>query len=353
MTFSSLRTASVVMVVLAAILGLVAYSPAAEMELLGAGATFPQPLYSKMFDAYYQQYKVKINYQGIGSGGGINQLIKKTVDFGGTDAFMTEKEFQSAGAPVLSIPTCLGAVVLAYNLPGNPKLNFTSGTIAGIFQGTITKWNDPKIAAINPGITLPNLAISPVHRADSSGTTFIFTEYLAKTDNTWREKIGLGKSVNWPAGSIGQKGNPGVAGYVKQTPGAIGYVELLYAIQNKMPYGNVKNKAGKFIEPTLKSVTAAANVALPDDTNKSLTNTDAAAGYPISSFTWLIFYKEQNYGGKTKERAEALAKLLKWMVGDGQRYIETLQYAPLSKEAQAKSMNIIKSMTYKGAPLLK
>jgi len=348
-----LRTFSFMMVILAAVFGLAVYSPAADMELLGAGATFPQPLYSKMFDAYNQQYKVRINYQGIGSGGGINQLTKKTVDFGGTDAFMTEKELKSAGAPVLHIPACLGAVVLAYNLPGNPKLNFTSEIIADIFLGTITKWNDPKIVSANSGAVLPNLAITAVHRADSSGTTFIFTEYLAKTSSTWKEKIGLGKSVNWPAGSIGQKGNPGVAGYVKQTPGAIGYVELLYATQNKMAYGNVKNKAGKFIEPALKSVTAAADVKIPDDTNISLTNTDAATGYPISSFTWLIFYKEQNYGGKTKERAEALAKLLMWMVGNGQRYLEPLQYAPLSKEAAARSVKIIRSMTYNGMPLLK
>lgn len=353
MSFRLLRNLTFVAAALVAVFGLTGHVPAADMELLGAGATFPQPLYSKMFDAYNQQHKVKINYQGIGSGGGINQLIKKTVDFGGTDAFMTELEQKSAGAPVLHIPTCLGAVVLAYNLPGNPKLNFTSEIIAGIFLGTITKWNDPKIASANPGTTLPNLAISPVHRADSSGTTFIFTEYLAKTNDAWREKIGLGKSVNWPAGSIGQKGNPGVAGYVKQTPGAIGYAELLYAIQNKMAYGNVKNKAGKFIEPTLKSVTAAANVKIPDDTNISLTNTGAATGYPISSFTWLIFYKEQNYGGKTKERAEALAKMLMWMAGDGQRYVEPLHYSPLSKEAAAKSVKIIGSMTYNGAPLLK
>jgi phosphate transport system substrate-binding protein len=348
-----LRAFSVMMAILVAVFGLAVYSPAADMELLGAGATFPQPLYSKVFDAYNQQYKVRINYQGIGSGGGINQLTKRTVDFGGTDAFMTEKELKSAGGPVLSIPTCLGAVVLAYNLPGNPKLNFTPEIIADIFLGTITKWNDPKIMSANSGTVLPNLAITPVHRADSSGTTFIFTEYLAKTSSVWREKMGLGKSVNWPAGSIGQKGNPGVAGYVKQTPGAIGYVELLYATQNKMAYGNVKNKAGKFIEPTLKSVTAAANVKIPDDTNISLTNTDAADGYPISSFTWLIFYKEQNYGGKTKERAEALAKLLMWMVGNGQRYLEPLQYAPLSKEAAAISVKIIRSMTYNGVPLLK
>ncbi len=350
-TFS--QVFSLTLVFLFIMIGFTGHLPAADMELLGAGATFPQPLYSKMFDAYNQQYKIKVNYQGIGSGGGINQLIKKTVDFAGTDAFMTEKELQSAGAPVLHIPTCLGAVVLAYNLPGSPRLNFTPETIAGIFMGTITKWNDPQIASANPGIALPNLTMSPVHRADGSGTTFIFTEYLAKANNAWKEKMGVGKSVNWPAGSIGQKGNPGIAGYVKQTPGAIGYVELLYAIQNKMAYGNVKNKAGKFIEPSLRSVSAAANVKIPDDTNVSLTNTDAAAGYPISGFTWLIFFKEQNYGGKTKERAATLAKLLMWSVGNGQRHVEPLQYAPLSKEAAAKSVKIIGSMTYNGAPLLK
>jgi phosphate transport system substrate-binding protein len=326
---------------------------AADQELLGAGATFPQPLYSKMFDAYYQQYKVKINYQGIGSGGGINQLTKKTVDFGATDAFMTDKELQDAGAAVLHIPTCLGAVVVTYNLPGNPKLNFTPDVIADIFLNKITKWNDPKIAAANGSVNLPNLPISVVNRADGSGTNYIFTEYLTKVSSEWKEKIGAGKTVNWPAGQIGQKGNPGVAGFVSQTPGAVGYVELIYAIQNKMAYGNVKNKAGKFIEPTLKAVSAAANVKIPDDTNVSLTNTDASDGYPISSFTWLIFYKEQNYGGKAKDRAETLAKLLLWTINEGQKFVEPLQYAPLSKEAQAKANKLVRSMVFNGAPLLK
>ncbi|MBA4391286.1 MAG: phosphate ABC transporter substrate-binding protein PstS [Syntrophus sp. (in: bacteria)] len=326
---------------------------AGDQELLGAGATFPQPLYSKMFDAYYQQYKVKINYQGIGSGGGINQLTKKTVDFGATDAFMTAKELTEAGATVIHIPTCLGAVVVTYNLPGNPKLNFTPDVVADIFLGKITKWNDPKIAAANAGVKLPNLPISVVNRADGSGTNYIFTEYLSKVSSAWKEKIGAGKTANWPAGQIGQKGNPGVAGYVAQTPGAVGYVELIYATQNKMAYGNVKNKAGKFIEPTLKAVSAAANVKMPDDTNVLLTNTDAANGYPISSFTWIIFYKEQNYGGKAKERAEALAKLLLWTVNEGQKYVEPLQYAPLSKEAQSKANKLVRSITFNGVPLLK
>ncbi|MEI6153647.1 MAG: phosphate ABC transporter substrate-binding protein PstS [Deltaproteobacteria bacterium] len=329
------------------------YAFAAEKELIGAGATFPQPLYSKMFDVYNQQNKIMINYQGIGSGGGINQLIKKTVDFGGTDAFMTEKELKDAGAPVLHIPTCLGAVVVTYNLPGNPKINFTPDVVADIFLGKITKWNDAKIAAANKDVKLPDISISVVHRADGSGTTYIFSEYLTKISKEWKDKMGTGKSINWPAGQIGQKGNPGVAGYVKQTPGSVGYVELLYAMQNKMAYGNIKNKAGKLVEPTTQSVSSAANVKIPEDTNVSLTDTDAKDGYPISGFTWLIFYKEQNYGGRSKEKAEVLSKMLMWMVGDGQKYVEPLQYSALSKEAADKAVKIIKSMTYKGTPLVK
>ncbi|MCX5812088.1 MAG: phosphate ABC transporter substrate-binding protein PstS [Proteobacteria bacterium] len=326
---------------------------AAEKELIGAGATFPQPLYSKMFDAYYQQNKTKINYQGIGSGGGINQLVKKTVDFGGTDAFMTDKELKEAGAPVLHIPICLGAVVVIYNLPGNPKLNFTPDVLADIFLGKITKWNDPRITAVNKDVNIPTLAISVVHRADGSGTTYIFSEYLSKASNDWKEKIGTGKSLNWPQGQIGQKGNPGVAGYVKQTPGSVGYVELLYALQNKMSYGNIKNKSGKFVEPTTKAESNAANVKIPDDTNVSLTDSEAKDGYPISGFTWLIFYKEQNYGGRTKEKAETLSKLLVWMVTDGQKYVEPLQYSALTKEAIEKSLKIIKSITYNGTTMIK
>ncbi|MCX5817987.1 MAG: phosphate ABC transporter substrate-binding protein PstS [Proteobacteria bacterium] len=350
---TTLRKKSIVAVLVFGLLLFGVIANAAEKELIGAGATFPQPLYSKLFDVYNQQNKIMINYQGIGSGGGINQLIKKTVDFGGTDAFMTEKELKDAGAPVLHISTCLGAVVVTYSLPGNPKINFTPDVVADIFLGRITKWNDPRIASANKDVKLPDLSISVVHRADGSGTTYIFSEYLTKVSKEWKEKMGTGKSINWPAGQIGQKGNPGVAGYVKQTPGSIGYVELLYAMQNKMPYGNIKNRAGKFVEPTPKSVSSAANVKIPDDTNVSLTDTDAKDGYPISGFTWLIFYKEQNYGGRSKEKAEVLSKLLMWMVGDGQKYVEPLQYSALSKEAADKAVKIIKSMTYKGTPLLK
>jgi phosphate transport system substrate-binding protein len=341
---------------LLAILLLVASSQQAvfakSTELLGAGATFPFPLYSKMFDSYYQTNKVKINYQAIGSGGGIQQLISKTVDFGGTDAFMNDKELKKAGAPILHIPTCLGAVVVTYNLPDKPKLKFTPDVIADIFLGKITKWSDPRIAAVNPGVKIPDMGIVVVHRSDGSGTTAIFSDYLSKVSKEWEFKVGADKSLNWPAG-LGAKGNPGVAGLVNQTPGAIGYVELIYTIQNNMPAGLIKNKAGNFIEPSLQSVSAAANVDLPDDTRVSVTNTDAADGYPISGFTWLIFYKEQNYVERSNEQAQALLKLLWWVIHDGQQFAEPLHYSPLSKSAVQKAEAILRSVVYNGSPVLK
>ena len=325
---------------------------AESKELLGAGATFPYPLYSKMFDTYYQTNKVKINYQAIGSGGGIQQLISKTVDFGGTDAFMNAREIKKAELPILHIPTCLGAVVVTYNLPDKPKLKFTPDVIADIFLGKITKWNDPRITGVNPEVKLPDMGIVVVHRSDGSGTTSIFSDYLSKVSKEWEFKVGADKSLNWPVG-LGAKGNPGVAGLVNQTPGAIGYVELIYTIQNNMPAGLIKNKAGNFIDPSLQSVSAAANIELPDDTRVSITNTDAADGYPISGFTWLIFYKEQNYAERSKEKAEELLKLLWWMIHDGQQFAELLHYSPLSKSAVQKSEAILRSVLYSGSPVLK
>jgi phosphate transport system substrate-binding protein len=324
----------------------------ADMEILGAGATFPNPLYSKMFDSYYQQYKVKVNYQGIGSGGGIKQLISKTVDFGGTDAFMTAQEMKEAGAPVVHIPACLGAVVLTYNLPNNPKLRFTADIVADIFLGKIKKWNDPRIASVNQDISLPDLAVSVAHRSDGSGTTYIFSDYLSTVSKEWKEKVGTGKALNWPTG-LGAKGNPGVAGLVKQVPGSVGYVELIYALQNNMSVGALKNKAGKFIDPSLKSTSAAANTKIPDNTDISLVDTDAPEGYSIAGFTWIMLYKEQNYGGKTRERAEALAKLMKWTITEGQKFVEPLHYSALSKDAAAKADKIVRSITYGGQPLVK
>ncbi len=328
-------------------------SHAASVELLGAGATFPYPLYSKMFDTYYQAYKVKINYQAIGSGGGIQQLISKTVDFGGTDAFMNEKEMKKAEVPILHIPTCLGAVVVTYNLPDKPKLKFTPDVIADIFLGKITRWDDPRIAAVNPEVKLPGLSIVVVHRSDGSGTTFIFSDYLTKVSKDWAFKVGADKSLNWPVG-LGAKGNPGVAGLINQTPGAIGYVELIYTMQNNMPAGIIKNKAGNFIEPNIKSTSAAANIDMPDDTRVSLTDTAAADGYPISGLTWLILYKEQNYSSdRSKERSEELVKLLWWMLHEGQQIAEPMKYAPIPSSAVAKGEQILRSVVYNGVPLLK
>lgn len=325
---------------------------AAEKELLGAGATFPYPLYSKMFDVYYKQYGVKINYQAIGSGGGIRQLLNKTVDFGGSDAIMSAKDEAQAAAPILHIPTCAGAVVITYNLPGNPQLKFTPDLIADIFLGKINKWSDRRLTEINPGVPLPEMNITVVHRSDGSGTTFIFSDYLSKTSKEWQEKVGKGTSLRWPTG-LGGKGNAGVAGLVQQTPGSIGYVELIYAWQNKMPYGLIKNRRGNFIQATLQSTTLAANIDLPDDLKVSLTDTDSPAGYPIGGLTWILVYKEQDYAGRSLAKARELVKLLWWMTHEGQVYAEPLHYAPLSKEALEKAEKLIKSISYKGSLILK
>ena len=325
---------------------------AADMGLLGAGATFPLPLYTKMFDTYNKNTGVKVNYQGVGSGAGITQLTNKTVDFGASDAFMSDEEMKKAGAEVLHIPIALGSVVLTYNIPGNPKLKFSHKTIADIFLGKITQWNDPKIAADNASASLPDMGITVVHRSDGSGTTYIFSDYLAKVSTDWRSGPGIGKSLNWPVG-LGAKGNPGVAGLIKQLPGSFGYVELIYALQNKMPVAVVKNKSGVFVEPTIKSTSLAAGITLPADTRVSITNTSAKEGYPISGFTWVIIYKEQKYGNKTKDKAEAVMKLLWWMTHEGQSLVGPLQYSPLPKDAVAKADVILKSAVYGGVKILK
>lgn len=319
-------------------------------ELLGAGATFPYPLYSKMFDAYNKEYGVRINYQAIGSGGGIRQLINKTVDFGGTDAFIDVEKLKKE-SPILHIPTCLGAVSVTYNLPVELELKFTPDVLSDIFLGKITKWNDDRIQTINSGVNLPDINIVVVHRSDGSGTTFIFTDYLAKISSEWEQKVGRGKSVNWPAG-LGAKGNPGVAGLVKQIPGSIGYVELVYALQNNMPVGSIRNKKGTFVKPDLVATSLAANVTIPDDTRVSLTDTDAHEGYPIGGFTWIITFKEQNYNQRPQEKAEEVVKLLWWMTHQGQKYAEPLKYAPLPEAAVKKAEAIIESITYNGKSLL-
>ncbi len=321
-------------------------------ELLGAGATFPYPLYSKMFEVYHKQYGVKVNYQAIGSGGGIRQLINKTVDFGGSDAIMHDKGQPKELGPILHIPTCAGAVVVTYNLPGSPQLKFTPELLADIFLGKIKKWNDHRLLEVNPGLKLPEMDIVIIHRSDGSGTTFIFSDYLSKVSSEWQEKVGKGTSLKWPTG-LGGKGNPGVAGLVRQTPGSIGYVELIYALQNKMPYGAVQNKKGNFVQATLASTSLAANISLPDDLKVSLTNTDSPDGYPISGFTWILVYQEQSYAGRSLEKAKELVKLLRWMIHEGQVYAEPLHYAPLSETAVEKAEKLIKSISYKGSPVMK
>jgi len=318
---------------------------AADQELIGAGATFPYPLYSKMFDVYSKEHGVKVNYQAIGSGGGIRQLIEKTVDFGASDAIMTDEDLKAAGAPVVHIPTCAGAVVLTYQLPGNPEVRFTPDVVADIFLGKITKWNDSRLTSQNPSLSLPSLEITVVHRSDGSGTTNMFSEYLSKVSKDWKDKVGMGTALNWPVG-LGAKGNPGVAGLVQQTPGSIGYVELIYALQNKMPFGQVRNKSGKWIRASLASTSAAANIKLPDDMKVSLTDTPAADGYPIGGFTYILLYRDQKYGDKTMEKAKMVTDLVWWMTHEGQQYAESLQYAALSKSAQEKTEKIIKSLNY-------
>jgi phosphate transport system substrate-binding protein len=343
---------TVVLIALVMAVGSIGSSLAADQELVGAGATFPYPLYSKMFDVYSKEQGTKVNYQAIGSGGGIRQLVTKTVDFGGSDAVMGDEDTKSAGAPVLHIPICAGSVVLTYSLPGDPSIKLSPDIIADIFLGKIKKWDDPRISAQNQGIALPGMAITIVHRSDGSGTTNIFSDYLSKVSKEWKEKVGTGTALNWPVG-LGAKGNPGVAGLVKQTPGSIGYVELIYALQNNMPYGTVQNRKGKFIKPSLSSTSAAANITLPDDMKVSLTDSDSPEGYPISGFTWIIVYKDQKYGDRTENKAKVLAELLRWMTTDGQKYAEPMQYAPLSKAAADKASRLIQSMTYGSAKLIK
>jgi phosphate transport system substrate-binding protein len=343
---------TICLVVGLALLTLVTTGIAKEQELIGAGATFPYPLYSKMFDVYSKEFGVKVNYQAIGSGGGIRQLINKTVDFGGSDAVMSEEDLKAAQAPVLHIPTVAGAVVVTYNLSGNPAVKLTPDIVADIFLGKIKKWSDPRILAVNTGVKLPDMAVTVVHRSDGSGTTNIFSDYLSKVSPEWKEKVGTGTSLNWPVG-LGGKGNPGVAGLVQQTPGSVGYVELIYALQNKMAFADLKNKKGNWIKPSIASTSKAANITLPDNMMVSLTDSDAADGYPVAGFTWILLYKEQKYGDKPEDKANEVVKLVWWMTHQGQKYAEPMEYAPLSKAASDKAEKLIKSVTYGGKPVMK
>ena len=333
------------------LLGLTAGLADAQQLMNGAGATFPYPIYSKWFDEYTRvDPSVRFNYQSIGSGGGIRQISEQTVDFGASDGPMTDEQLSKAPRPLLHVPTVLGADVVTYNLPGDPKLRFTSELLVDIFLGKVATWNDPKIAAVNPGVQLPNTPIIVVHRSDGSGTTYIWVDYLSKVSKEWETKVGRGTSVKWPVG-LGGKGNEGVAGQVKNTPGAIGYVELAYAAKNRLPAAPVKNAAGKFVEPSIASTTAAAAGAaahMPADFRVSLTNPPGDDAYPIASFTWLLVYKDQP--DETKGRA--LVKFLWWMSHEGQKYAADLLYAPLPPQVVKQIEAAISQITFKGKPLL-
>jgi len=308
---------------------------AQNTQINGAGASFPFPVYTKWFSEYQKLHpNVQVNYQSIGSGGGIRQLSNETVFFGASDGPMTDEQLAAAPGKILHFPTVLGGVVPSYNLPGvTATLKFTGPVLAEIYLGTITKWNDPQITKLNPGVALPATDVTPVHRSDGSGTNYIFCDYLSKVYPEFKQKVGISTSVNWPGG-VGGKGNEGVSGLVKQTPGAIGYVELIYAIQNNISYGEVQNHDGKFLRASLETVTeaaAGAAKAMPADFRVSITNAPGANAYPISSFTWMLFYENP----KDKLRAKLMVDFFKWALTDGQKYCAELGYAPLPKEVVA------------------
>ena len=322
-------------------LGTVTVAEGGQVLLNAAGATFPYPMYSKWFDVYRQAHpNIQINYQSIGSGGGIRQLLDKTVDFGASDGPMNDDQLKQASVPILHFPTVMGADVPSYNVPGvSAELNFTPEALAGIFLGKITKWNDPAIVSANSGVKLPADDIVVVHRSDGSGTTYIWTDYLSKISPEWQTKVGKATSVNWPVG-LGGKGNEGVAGLIQQTPDSLGYIELIYAIQNKIAYGRVKNSSGAFVKADLASVSAAAAATakfMPDDFRVSITNPEGKAAYPIASFTWLLIPSKFSDTAKR----DAVKDFLKWMMTDGKQYCEGLAYAKLPKEVVVKEMKAV------------
>lgn len=315
----------------------------AQMLINGAGATFPQPIYTKWFDAYARiDPSVRFNYQGIGSGGGQKQILAQTVDFGASDGPMSDANLAKAHSTLWHIPTVAGAVVVTYNLPGSPKLKLDGPTVADIFLGKVTRWNDPAITAQNPGVDLPGEDILVVHRSDGSGTSYIFTDYLSSVSSEWKERVGKDTSVKWPTG-LGGKGNPGVAGQVKQSPGSIGYVELAYAIENRLPYADMKNSSGNYIAPTIASVTAAlATADIPDDFRFSMVNPPGADAYPIAGATWLLVYAHQNDAVKGRK----LVEFLRWAFTDGEKMAADLRYAPLPANVERRVLQRVADLTY-------
>ena len=324
-----------------------------KVSITAAGATFPMPFYNLAFKKYTEVTGVPMTYGGIGSGGGIRSLQDKVVDFGASDAFLSDKELSDMPAAIVHIPTCMGAVVIAYNLPGVENLKMIPELLENIFMGTITKWNDPKMKAVNPDIKFPDTKITVVYRSDGSGTTNIFSDYMTKVSKLWSEKVGTGKSLNWPVG-IGAKGNPGVAGTISQSVGAIGYIGSEYAFAQKIQYAMVQNSSGNFINPDIKTVTSAAKGQIPADTRVMVTNSSDPEAYPISGFTWIILYKEQSYNGRTLAQAEAGVKFLDWLVNsDAQAIAVSVNYASLPSDVSSVAKNILRSITFNGKPVLK
>jgi len=323
--------------------GILAATASAQMLINGAGATFPYPIYSKWFNTYAKvDPSVRFNYQSIGSGGGQKQILAETVDFGASDGPMSDANLARAPRTLWHIPTVAGAVVVSYNLPGDPKLKLDGATLAGIYLGHVTKWNDPAIAAQNPEVSLPDQDIVVVHRSDGSGTSYIFTDYLSSVSPEWKEKVGKNTSVSWPAG-LGGKGNEGVSGQVKQVPGAIGYIELAYAMQNKLPFADMKNSSGNYVTPSIASVTAAlATATIPDDFRFSMVNPPGADAYPIAGTTWLLVYQQQKDAGKGKK----LVEFLRWAFTDGEKMAADLLYAPLPPNVQERVLQRISEIKY-------
>ena len=320
-----------------------AVTACAQMLINGAGATFPYPIYSKWFDEYAKiDPSVRFNYQSIGSGGGQQQIIAQTVDFGASDQAMSNEKLASAPGKIIHLPTVAGAVVITYNLPGNPKLKLDGLTLADIFLGKIIKWNDQRIAALNAGVKLPGDDLVVVHRSDSSGTSYIFTDYLSSVSPEWEKKAGRNASVKWPVG-LGAKGNEGVAGQVKQLPGTIGYIELAYAHQNKLPFADMKNSAGNFVSPSLDSITEAlATAKIPDDFRFSMVNPPGEKAYPIAGATWLLVYEQQKDPAKGKK----LVEFLNWAITKGEGLAATLDYAPLPESVRTRVLDRIKTIKH-------
>jgi len=323
-----------------------------DYKLTAAGATFPLPFYNMVFRNYANETRVQVTYGGVGSGGGIRSLKDQIVDFGATDAFLTDEQQKEMPDEIVHIPTCVGAVVIAYNLPGVNDLKLSNALLEKIFLGEVKKWNDPLLKEVNPEANLPDQSITVVYRSDGSGTTHIFSDFMTKISDKWAGQVGTGKSLKWPVG-MGAKGNPGVAGTISQTPGTIGYIGSEFAFAQKIRTARVQNSAGRYILPDLAGISAAAKGDIPNDTRVMLTNSADPASYPISGFTWIILYKEQAYKNRNKEQALATVNLLDWLVSEkAQGEAEKVHYAPLPLDAVNKAKTALRHVTYQGKPLL-